>query len=161
MENIDLSGLKDIHIPMEPFWWPPAIGWIILIVGIFSCVFIGIIIYLIWRKQPKQYALRKLKRIYKASQNTILMARQISILLKRVALLKYPREKVASLSEEKWGGFLAKQTGKALTESQINLLVRSTYMREDTVVQISRSELYRASIFAIKKLFENARKKYD
>ena len=119
MENIDLSGLKDIHIPIEPFWWPPAIGWIVLFLCVLFSVIIGIVVYLIWRKQPKQYALRKLKRIYKGSQNTILMARQISVLLKRVALLKYPREKVASLSEEKWGEFLSKQANKAFSKGQI------------------------------------------
>ena len=161
MESIDLSGLKDIHIPSEPFWWPPAIGWIILFVGVLVGIGVSVILYLFWRKQPKQYALRKLKRIYKSSQNTILMARQVSALLKRVALLKYPREKVASLSEEKWGDFLFRQTSKSLTENQVNLLVSATYLRESTTVQISRSELYQASAKAIIKLFENARKKYD
>ncbi len=161
MENIDLSGLKDIHIPVEPFWWPPAIGWMILIGSIFFGIMIGVVAYLIWRKQPKQYALRKLKRIYKSSQNTILMARQVSVLLKRVALLKYPREKVASLSEKKWIDFLLKQTNKALTTEQVNLLASSTYMREDTAVSLARRDLYQASALAIVKLFKNAGKKYD
>ena len=107
---VDLSGLRDIHIPKEPSWWPPAIGWWIVLGGIIIACLICLISFLRWYNHPRQYALRELKKTFDEAPNTVLLARNISILLKRVALILYPRTKVATLSDEKWVDFLVQHT---------------------------------------------------
>jgi len=150
---VDLSGLRDIHLPKEPSWWPLAIGWWIVIGGVMIALMIGGIIFLKWYRHPRQYALRELKKTYTESPNIVLLARQISILLKRIALMQYPRTKVATLSDEKWVHFLMQKTGKTFTEAQLNLLAEATYMPEKDLSFDDPENLYKAARAAILKLF--------
>ena len=56
--ELDLSGLRDIHLPIEPSWWPPAIGWWLLLAAFFVLLIIFALCYLYWYTRPRQYALR-------------------------------------------------------------------------------------------------------
>lgn len=150
---VDLSGLRDIHIPEEPSWWPLAIGWWIVIGAVIIISIIGTIIFLKWYHHPRQYALRELKKTYEESSNIILLARCISILLKRIALMQYPRTKVAALSDEKWRQFLIQKTGKTFSDTQLNLLAEATYMPEQNLPADDSKDLYEATRKAILKLF--------
>ena len=60
---VDLSGLRDIHLPKEPSWWPLAIGWWIVIGGVIIALMIGGIIFLKWYRHPRHYALRDRKSV--------------------------------------------------------------------------------------------------
>jgi len=151
---VDLSGLRDIHIPEEPSWWPPALGWWLVLGGILCFVLIIHLIYRYWSRRPKQYALRVLKQIYQDEKNSVAMARQISLLLKRVALFNYPRKKVATLTDEQWIAFLQSKTAKSFSVEQLELLALSAYMPDKLLVPLSTEELYRASIKGIKQLFK-------
>ena len=151
---VDLSGLRDIHIPEEPSWWPPAIGWWIVFGGIIVAFCICFALFLSWCNQPKQYALRELKKTFKETSNTVLLARSISVLLKRIVLVLYPRTKVATLTDEKWVDFLIKKTGNTFSESQLNLLAEATYMPEKNLPDDNLADLYQAAHNAIIKLFE-------
>ena len=71
--EVDLSGLKDIHIPLEPHWWPLPIGWWIVISAVIFCIFIAVCFFLYWYTRPKQYALRELKTYYRQEKNPILL----------------------------------------------------------------------------------------
>ena len=106
---VDLSGLLDIHIPVAPSWWPPAVGWWIVMGGVLTGLITGLIMFRGWYGNPRQYALRELKKTYERTPNVVLLARQISVLLKRVVLVQYPRTKVATLTDEKWVDFLVCQ----------------------------------------------------
>lgn len=113
-----LAQLRDIHLPDPIGWWPLAPGWyglmalILLIIFLFFC-------YLYKRHLnaiPKKQALILLKNYteqYEKDKNAQLASARISELLKRVALVYYPRSKVASMHGDEWIQFL-NQTAKGI-----------------------------------------------
>ncbi len=116
--NADLlNQLHDIHTPLPPPFWPPAPGWWIvtglLILLLTSSVWWGYRHYYI-SQAFKRIALQELTQMRENYQNnhdisTLIMA--LSILLRRVALVKYPRSEIANLIGMEWLEFLDK-TGK-------------------------------------------------
>lgn len=151
-EIVDLSGLRDIHMPVKPSWWPLAIGWWYIIIAFFVLLLIGFIIFLYWYTRPKQYAHRELKAAYKSKMEVVLLAREISALLKRVALINFPRKKVASLSGEDWILFLKTKT--LMKEDVLFFLSASVYMPENMEVKVTRERLYQEAYQGIKDLFK-------
>ncbi len=108
-----LLQLRDIHLPAAAHNWPPAPGWIILlIITILACVSAGIFIarnYPIW--QTKKHALQLLKNYqkqYNKERNSQKTCAQVNELLKKTAFFYYPREIVASLKGQAWLDFLNK-----------------------------------------------------
>ncbi|WP_392538341.1 DUF4381 domain-containing protein [Legionella sp. 227] len=119
MANTDpLAQLKDIHLPTPIGWWPLAPGWYILM-GLI--LFIAILLaYSAYKRHrhalAKKHALLLLHEYlknYEKEQNSSLASAHISELLRRVALVYYPRERVASLHGEEWLKFL-NETSKGL-----------------------------------------------
>ncbi len=158
MTEIDLSGLRDIHIPVEPSWWPPAIGWWIVVTALIFVLSCCLVAFFFWRSGPKQYALRELKSMYQKTDNPVILARQMSALFKRIALIRYPRKQVASLSEDDWADFLKTKTQGAFSDEQAKLLAFSTYLPDNTLVTDHPEALYKAGRVAITEFFK--RKKY-
>ncbi len=150
----DLSGLKDIHMVAEPSWWPPAVGWWLVLAGIVGFILLTGILYAVWYHRPRQYALRALETLYRTTENPVVLARHMSALLKRIALTLYPRRAVAGLSAEDWQAFLIEQTQNAFSAEQAKLLAFSTYLPDNTLVPVSRDGLYRAGQAGIKVLFK-------
>ncbi len=108
--------LRDIHLPDPVSWWPPAPGWWLLFT---LTIGTGLIIWF-WRKsgfagrRMYQQALAELERIetrfgQQAGERQVL--ENISVLLRRIAVSRYPRERVASLTGERWLQFLDSVTG--------------------------------------------------
>jgi len=151
---VDLSGLKDIHIPVEPSWWPPALGWWLLLIWGIIIIMIFAAIFLYWYTTPKQYALRALKYYYKTDSGAVMLARHMSALMKRISLLKFPRDQVAKLTDDEWIDFLLEKTGNAFSEKQLQLLATATYMPEKSLTPNNPSDLYLAGRAAVQKLFE-------
>lgn len=119
-----LSQLRDIHLPKPIGWWPLAPGWYFL--GIFIIAFTVVITYAIRRHvligRPKRQALRLLttyQRDYLERPDVSLNAARVSELLKRVALVYFPREKVAGLQGDAWITFL-NETSKGLDFKKVD-----------------------------------------
>ena len=98
--------LRDIHLPEPIGWWPPAPGWWTLL-GLL--LLLGLLIWigrrLLRRNHLRKHALRALEQIadeYRRSRDTTLLAHELSVLLRRLALSLYPRPQVASLTGEDW-----------------------------------------------------------
>ena len=109
-----LVNLKDIHLPPPVSFWPPAPGWWILALLLISSLFIGGVWF--YRKhkkrKPKTEALRILKDLqilYQNSQDEVASLRNLSILLRRMALTFYDNYEVASLQGSSWLEFLDKR----------------------------------------------------
>jgi hypothetical protein len=118
--------LRDIHVPPEPDIWPLAPGWWALLV--LSLVLLGLVT---WRLYRGYGALRRRRRILgeladlngrNAGPD---LAAEVSALLKRVALARFPRAEVAPLTGQNWlefldrnggGGRFAAGPGRALAE---------------------------------------------
>lgn len=101
----DLSQLRDIQLPEPVSWWPPAPGWW-LVAGL--VVVILAVVYLIDRRRRKarwrRTALAELQRLHGETPEQFL--RGVSVLLRRVAVTRFPRHDVAALTGERWLAFL-------------------------------------------------------
>ncbi len=160
--TVDLSGLKDIHLPVEPSFWPPAPGWWLVALGlVLGLVLIGLIFYR-HRFGSKGYTKRLLKKTYKTTPDARTLALKISLLFKRVALIKYPREEVAALSDTAWAQFIY-QVGKGrISEEMAHIIAHAAYLPPMKSVDFSTEQLYNAANKWINVVFKgkpNARKR--
>lgn len=127
-----LQQLRDIHLPDTIGVWPPAIGWWVL--AIISIALLYATITFSLRKYrtlaPRRQALKELQQLearYDSNQSQQTL-RELSALLKRVALAYYPRHQVAKLSDDAWLQFLDR-TGKEVNfkTGPANALVKHRY----------------------------------
>ena len=125
--NIDLSGLRDLHLLQEPSIWPLAVGWWLVLVGLLVLVLCGILWYIIWRQRPVVYACRKAKQIEDKTTDDLTYLKQMSALLKRVAIATDGRNKIAPLSDEKWQAFLEKRVDAVFTKKEAHLIAFAPY----------------------------------
>ena len=151
MNQVDLSGLRDIHLPIEPNLWPLAMGWHILIWGILLCFLIFFVLWRIHCNRPLPYALRELEKIRKMSGNQLKI---LSQLLKRVAMAKYGRKEIAPLTEDSWQEFLLSAAPNILTQEQAQLLAFSVYAPDK---QINDANLYKNARLWIKAVLKTKR----
>ena len=100
IDPYSLNNLRDIVIPDPPPLWPFATGlWIAI--GIVALT-IGLIV---WRlmiiRRRNAYRRAGLRLLHTATST-----RDVSVIMKRVALAAFPRERVASLYADDWIAFL-------------------------------------------------------
>ena len=99
-EPYSLSNLRDIVVPDPPPLWPPAPGvWVVL--GIVTAV----VLIVCWRLHAvrKGNAHRRAGLALLGDAGTV---HDVSVVLKRVALVVFPREQVAPLYGTDWASFL-------------------------------------------------------
>jgi hypothetical protein len=108
--NPALDGLSDFYQPAPPAWTPQTIGWY----GLFAIA----TILLLWLSvravrgwMANRYRREALKALATASPD------QFSALLKRTAIVAWPRERVASLSGESWLSFLTQTSAIELFQA--------------------------------------------
>ncbi len=114
----ELAQLRDIHSPEAIGWWPLAPGWYLL--AIVLLVILMAVIFFFVRRYSNGRARRQALKIlatyqqqHQREMNGQLSAARVSELLKRVALVYYPRADVASLTGDAWLRFLS-TTAKGL-----------------------------------------------
>lgn len=110
-----LAELKDLHLPTEVPLFPLAIGWY-LIAAILVLIIIGFIYYRICQRKrlAKILAIEQLITELESNHTQLIDAEiiaQASILLKRIAMTKFPTQKPEYLTGMVWLEFLDK-TGK-------------------------------------------------
>lgn len=106
-----LADLRDWHLPEPVSWWPPAPGWWILL-GLVALASLAAVLWLrgrrrrgrAWRAAKQELA--ALRAAYASDRDARRYAMGVSRLLRRLALLRYPRERVAGLSGADWLAFL-------------------------------------------------------
>lgn len=110
--GLPTAGLRDLHLPVEPGWWPPAIGWWLLaFVVLGATIWLGRQLYRYRAKRLwKAIAMVEIERIGKLPVDTDSQRREqlqaCSRLARRVALAVAPRSNVASLVGEAWLEYL-------------------------------------------------------
>jgi len=113
MQATQQLPLKDIHLPDAVSWWPPALGYwllLLLIILIFSTVFI--IFEIRQRSRIKKTALtefKKIKQSYQQNPDDKTLVNALATLLRRAAISSYPRTDCASLTGKAWLSWLDKQ----------------------------------------------------
>ena len=106
LEGLDLFELLDLLEPVpEPPpvpWTPQTAGWIWLGLAILFAVFLAVR-WLVRRYRKNAYRREALRELKTVSDN----AAEISKLIRRSALVAFPREEVAALHGQAWLSFLA------------------------------------------------------
>jgi hypothetical protein len=102
----DLARLADIVVPPPISWWPLALGWWILAAAIVAALAILALsaVRRYHRNAYRRAALVELQAIGAVTDPASAVA--VSAVLKRVALVAYPRSEVASLTGSAWLAFL-------------------------------------------------------
>jgi Domain of unknown function (DUF4381) len=107
----DLSNLHDIVAPLPVPWLPPAPGWwIVAVIALGALAILAAAWAARWRRNAyRRAALKELDALGKPPGPPEMQA--ISAILKRAALVVYPREEVASLTGRRWLEFLDRSAG--------------------------------------------------
>lgn len=106
-----LDQLRDIHAPEAISWWPPAPGWWGLL-ALIILIIITVIGFKAYRKktQWRREAIIEFNIINGLSDKHKAIS-NISILLRQVAITRFPQQDVASLIDEDWLKFLDQAIG--------------------------------------------------
>jgi hypothetical protein len=108
MESDPLQQLRDVHLPADPAWWPPAIGWWVM-----ALAAIALIVWLIWKaiaayqkRAPIRAAKHLLGEAYEQYQAGAISAvdylHRGNELLKRLLVRALGHEEMAPLSGIRW-----------------------------------------------------------
>ncbi len=124
--QIDLSGLRDIHLPVRPPSFPWAWGYWAVGLSFLAVVLIIVYVYVMWLNSKRKYALRLLSFYYRTQGRELMrFCASASSLLKRVALDRYGQKTAAPLFGEDWAVFLEKTGMEGLNR---NLLARKAFI---------------------------------
>ena len=146
-----LAALKDLRLPSDPSWWPPAPGWWLLAL-LLLVVLSGLVVVALRARasgRPVREARRALGEIeadFAEDGDRARAARQVSELLRRYLMARLPPERVAGLQGRQWARFLAAHCPRlSLDHNEVAALIESTY-RPDPPDLARLFELARAVI---------------
>lgn len=137
--NPDLSQLHDIHLPEPVSWWPLAIGWWLLLLLLMVAAVVGYWRYrrhqrLQWRRD----ALAELRQLQQQQLSPKERVIELSKLLRRVAITRFPRDEAASLTGDKWLAFLDQQMKEPGFQKSGRILITAPY---SNLVDVDLGEL--------------------
>jgi hypothetical protein len=122
-----LAQLAPPHAPPPPGWWPPAPGWWALALLVLMAV--AALVYW-WTRPPRRLrraALRALTELERAHLDDLQLARGLQDLLRRHAVARYGREKVARLAGADWLDFMVARGAREFAGPAGDALLRAAY----------------------------------
>jgi Domain of unknown function (DUF4381) len=134
--------LRDIHLPEPIGWWPPALGWWLL--AILIPLVLALIFWLykfLTRKTAIKAAKKLLLNIKQGHQrDNSQKLKELSILIRRVAISTTARSGCAGLTGRQWLEFLDRSVkGAPFTQGIGQLLANAPYQhRSPTEQEISQ-----------------------
>ncbi len=145
MQN-PLSNLRDIHLPESVDWWPPAIGWWILLISI--VIVASVIITITVRHHLKNHyrrdalvELTTLTAKYYQDNDLANYLVACNILLKRVAIHAYGKHIVAKLSGVSWRDFLIQKNNQSTQDDYILIAMTDMIYQQD-IAEIQQENIY-------------------
>ena len=124
-----LENLRDLALPAPVAFWPPAPGAWIVAAGL--AAMLALLLRDLWRRHRddayRRAALAELDAIAASPQPNADTVERISEVMKRAALVAFPREQVAPLSGAMWADFLADSGGKTLDAPAMRRLLCKAY----------------------------------
>ncbi len=115
--SVDLTQLRDIHLPEPVSWWPPAPGWWLTLGAVIAFI---ILVFVIrrgirlrrWRREARA-TIAQLKQQHRENpERGQEIVGRLSVLMRRVATTRFPAAEVASLSGAQWLQFLDRHSKK-------------------------------------------------
>jgi hypothetical protein len=135
--------LRDIHAAAPPAFWPPAPGWWVL-TALLITLLVLTTVWLFRRYRIYRLKLQIMDEIGSLSDcctdNTEEFTARLSMLLRRIALRRHSRERVASLTGSDWLRFLDETGGDGDFEHGIGRILEVGPYRPQTREQ-PRDEL--------------------
>ena len=135
--------LKDIHLPIEPGWWPPAPGWWFLL--LFVVAALAFFRWWRWRQTQRrlsaiymaQSELDKLQIEFEQHRDSRKFVADVSILLRRMSISVYPRTDSASLTGEDWLHFLdIPFDDHPFSQGPGRILIEAPYRRQTEAIEL-------------------------
>ena len=100
-----LEGLRDVILPATPSFWPPAVGWwIVMLIVVALCVLTAWLLRKRSRYKSQLSIVRQADEILNRTPHDAV--RNLSVLVRKVAITKFPRREVAGLTGDEWLRFL-------------------------------------------------------
>lgn len=116
-----LSHLHDVIVPPEISWWPPAPGWLWMLVAL-AVILVLVLLRTLTALRNNRYRREALAELADCENDLPRMAE----ILKRTALAAFPRSQVASLTGQAWLTFLD-HTGRTNYFATQDWLVEALY----------------------------------
>ncbi|MBO7244140.1 MAG: DUF4381 domain-containing protein [Alphaproteobacteria bacterium] len=139
----DLSGLKDVILGEKPSLFPLPIGWWCIIGSILVIILISA--FIAKRKlfpSAYFYTQAEIKKLKKQNLTPVQTGKELSKILKRVAILKFGQEQVASLSHQDWKKFLQNKSHDPKQTKEIDFISKAAFLPPEKDVAISNKSLY-------------------
>lgn len=126
MEQIDLSGLKDIHLPPPPSFFPPSWSGLALIAALVCLIFASRAAYRFFKRMTaRKYALKELDALEKSKKSACTRVSAALILLKRLAMLKFKDDNIATMHGGDWARFLAADSKTPLFQGAVGDMIQN------------------------------------
>jgi hypothetical protein len=97
-----LAQLRDVQLPVSPGWWPPAIGWWVVAVLLLGLIVALVFWFRHWRANRWRRAALKQHQAIVNGSDDVQRVRELSVLMRRVALNVGPRSRVAAATDQAW-----------------------------------------------------------
>ena len=140
-----LSGLRGYHLPEAVSWWPPALGWWLLL-GLLLALLVSLVLLrrrARRQRQPSALAARELavlRAAHRADGDGLAYVRGLSQLLRRFALARYPGDVPAGLCGEAWLAFLAGKENGEVFKAGVGRRFADAPYRADLDVDVHQLE---------------------
>jgi cbb3-type cytochrome oxidase subunit 3 len=141
MESSQLP-LRDIHLPEAIGWWPPALGWWLLAILIPLSI---ALMFWLYKRATRKTAIKAAKKLLLHIKqdkqcDTSQKLKELSALIRRVAISTTNRDKCAGLIGQQWLEFLDQSaTGTPFTLGIGTLLANAPYQKNPpTELEISQ-----------------------
>ena len=117
-----LAELRAYRMPEPVSWWPPAPGWWVVFAILLGPA--GWLAWRAWRRHRQTAAARAARRAlnalrgdYARTGDAAAFCRELSALLRRYAIARWPRQQVAGLTGADWLDFLDRHGGDGMFAS--------------------------------------------
>ncbi|MFM7273985.1 MAG: DUF4381 domain-containing protein [Gammaproteobacteria bacterium] len=145
MSGDPLAALRPLHLPEPVGWWPPAPGWWLLALLVLALALL-VVRALRQQRRRSRYrraALAELAACARQAQtggDALAFAASASGILRRAALQRYPRARVAALCGDAWLGFLEQSGGITGFRDGAGRVLGDAVYRGDADVDIAALE---------------------
>ena len=128
--------LRDIHLPEPVTWWPPAIGWWLLL-GAALVTTVAIVAWWRWRQARRnaptaiaRLELDRLRTAWAETEDTACLVKDLSNWLRRASMSMTSRHQAAGLTGADWLLFLDEVAGEPVFGASAGHLVAEVPYRD-------------------------------